>query len=170
MPYISSPTDSARLFYADYAARRNVGTDSASNDCRFNPPTPLTSTPAPCALKDLASQQLTLLFIHGWPMSHEMFVHLMLPLAHEYGIRCVAPDRRGFGRSEWAGDGDGGSSVEIVYETFAKDTLAVIQHAGVGKQGRPWVVVAASMVSLSIVLILTVFAHNIDAKHEHSAD
>ena len=37
-------------------------------------------------------------FIHGWPLSHEMWEYQMNELPN-YGLRCIAYDRRGFGRS-----------------------------------------------------------------------
>jgi non-heme chloroperoxidase len=137
MPYFPSPSDGASLYYADYRPRKRGPTTFATAS-------PLTTSPPPVELKSHAKQGLILVFIHGWPMSHEMFAHLMLPLAHDYGLRCVAPDRRGFGRSEW--NGAGARNKEITYETFAEDTLAVIQDAGVGTGGNPWVIIAASMV------------------------
>ncbi len=37
--------------------------------------------------------------IHGWPLSHEMWEYQLNELP-KYGIRCIAYDRRGFGRSD----------------------------------------------------------------------
>ncbi len=33
-------------------------------------------------------------------MSSQMFEHLLVPLCETHGFRCIAPDRRGFGKSE----------------------------------------------------------------------
>lgn len=52
-----------------------------------------------------------------------MYDHLMLPLSQTHGIRCIASDRRGFGRSEWCGP----EACEITYETFARDILAIVK-------------------------------------------
>ena len=40
-----------------------------------------------------------IVFIHGWPLSHQMFEYQMTPL-REVGFRCIAYDRRGFGKSD----------------------------------------------------------------------
>lgn len=104
MPYLSSPEDGASLFYTDYRP---------ANHLVFRPNDEAISK----------NKGKTLFFIHGWPMSGRMYDHLMLPLSQTYGIRCIASDRRGFGRSEWAGP----RPIEITYETFARDTLAIIK-------------------------------------------
>ena len=72
-------------------------------------------------------------------MSSEMFTHLLLPLCEDHHIRCIAPDRRGFGKSAFTGSQpiEGGP----IYDTFAEDTLEVLAVAGVGDV----VFVAASM-------------------------
>ena len=44
------------------------------------------------------------IFIHGWPLSHEMWEYQMNTLA-EQGLRCIAYDRRGFGKSDKPWDG-----------------------------------------------------------------
>lgn len=72
-------------------------------------------------------------------MSSEMYTHLMLPLSQNHKVRCIAPDRRGFGRSEWTGAKDAG---EITYETFARDTIAILETANIASD---WAWVAASM-------------------------
>ena len=38
-------------------------------------------------------------FIHGWPVSHAMWEYQITPL-REAGLRCIAYDRRGFGKSD----------------------------------------------------------------------
>lgn len=53
----------------------------------------------------------------------------MLPLTETYGIRCIASDRRGFGKSEW----NSSDSKNITYDTFAQDTIDVVQNAKTGK-------------------------------------
>lgn len=38
-------------------------------------------------------------FIHGWPLNHQMWEHQMRVLP-EAGFRCIGYDRRGFGKSD----------------------------------------------------------------------
>lgn len=59
-------------------------------------------------------------FIHGWPLDHQMWEHQMRVLP-EMGLRCIAYDRRGFGKSDkpWTG---------YDYDTFADDLKAVLDH------------------------------------------
>ncbi len=54
-----------------------------------------------------------ILFSHGWPLSADMWDYQMLFLASR-GYRCVAFDRRGFGRSSQPWEG-------YDYDTFADD-------------------------------------------------
>jgi non-heme chloroperoxidase len=58
------------------------------------------------------------LFIHGWPLSHEMFEYQFMAL-HKSGYRCIGIDLRGFGRSDkpWTG---------YNYDVFADDIKQVI--------------------------------------------
>lgn len=62
----------------------------------------------------------------------------MLPLCETHRIRCVAVDRRGFGKSEWSGTP---SATEINYSTFSKDTIHVLEELNLKKI----IFVAASM-------------------------
>lgn len=59
-------------------------------------------------------------FIHGWPLDHQMWEHQMRALP-EAGFRCIAYDRRGFGKSDkpWTG---------YDYDTFADDLKAVLDQ------------------------------------------
>lgn len=52
-------------------------------------------------------------FSHGWPLNADMWDYQMMALASQ-GLRCIAHDRRGFGRSDqpWTG---------YDYDTFADD-------------------------------------------------
>ncbi|TBU92499.1 alpha/beta fold hydrolase [Phytopseudomonas dryadis] len=61
-----------------------------------------------------------ILFSHGWPLDADMWEYQMLHLA-AHGYRCVAFDRRGFGRSSqpWSG---------YDYDTFADDIHQLIEH------------------------------------------
>ena len=67
-----------------------------------------------------STTQPTILFIHGWPLSHEMWENQVAYFA-DRGYRCVAYDRRGFGKSSkpWGG---------YDYDTFADDLKDVIQE------------------------------------------
>jgi len=58
------------------------------------------------------------LFIHGWPLSHEMFEYQFMAL-HKSGYRCIRIDLRGFGRSDkpWT---------SYNYDVFADDIKQVI--------------------------------------------
>ncbi len=39
------------------------------------------------------------ILIHGWPLDHQMWEHQLYELP-QHGIRCIAYDRRGFGKSD----------------------------------------------------------------------
>ncbi|WP_116106785.1 alpha/beta fold hydrolase [Lewinella sp. IMCC34191] len=58
------------------------------------------------------------IFIHGWPLTGDMFEYQMEPLSRE-GLRCIAYDRRGFGHSSKVGE-------SYNYDTLADDLNAVI--------------------------------------------
>lgn len=64
----------------------------------------------------------------------------MLPLCESHRIRCVAIDRRGFGKSEWSGI-QCSSTTAYNYDTFAKDTVQILEELNLQKI----VFVAASM-------------------------
>jgi len=63
-----------------------------------------------------------LVFIHGWPVNADMWEYQMPYLASQ-GLRTVAYDRRGFGRSDqpWTG---------YDYDTFADDLASLLDHLG----------------------------------------
>jgi non-heme chloroperoxidase len=56
-------------------------------------------------------------FSHGWPLNADMWEYQMTFLA-DHGLRCIAYDRRGFGRSSQPSTG-------YDYDTFA-DNLAMV--------------------------------------------
>jgi pimeloyl-ACP methyl ester carboxylesterase len=95
MPYVETP-DGTRLFYKDWGIA--FGPQAASGPQAGRP----------------------VLFLHGWPLNADMWEYQMAPLVAA-GFRCVAVDRRGFGRSDQPGCGYG-------YDTFADD-LAVLVTA-----------------------------------------
>ena len=57
-------------------------------------------------------------FIHGWPLTGDMFEYQTEQLSRE-GLRCIAYDRRGFGLSSKVGD-------SYNYDTLADDLHAVL--------------------------------------------
>ncbi len=59
-------------------------------------------------------------FIHGWPLNHEMWAYQLaeLPL---HNIRCIAYDRRGFGKSDRPWE-------SYDYDTLADDLKTVLDH------------------------------------------
>src|SRR5215208_4389852 len=60
------------------------------------------------------------LFVHGWVLGADMWEYQMTPLAAQ-GLRCIAYDVRGAGRSEQPGHG-------YDPDTLAGDLAAVIQQ------------------------------------------
>jgi pimeloyl-ACP methyl ester carboxylesterase len=56
--------------------------------------------------------------VHGWPLSGDMWEY-QIPALVGAGFRCIAADRRGFGRSDQPGEG-------YDYDTFADDLAEVI--------------------------------------------
>ncbi|HVX49843.1 MAG TPA: alpha/beta hydrolase [Chitinophagaceae bacterium] len=60
------------------------------------------------------------IFIHGWPMSHEMWEYQVYELALS-GLRCISYDRRGFGKSSKPLGG-------YDYDTMADDLASIIDN------------------------------------------
>jgi len=58
-------------------------------------------------------------FIHGWPLNHEMWEYQMTELPRQ-GLRCIAYDRRGFGKSSKPWE-------PYDYDTLAADLKAVLE-------------------------------------------
>lgn len=117
MPRFNSPVDNAQLFYRDYKPL----TTSTINSQSVRPPKP------------------AILFLHGWPYSSLMWDNIAVPLCEFHNFRCIAPDRRGFGKSDWDGPRSDGN---ITYNTFAQDTNYLVEDIlNLG----PFVVVALSM-------------------------
>ncbi len=59
-----------------------------------------------------------MVLLHGWPASSSMFEYQLVELP-KHGVRCIAPDTRGFGRSDWPWDG-------YTYDRLADDVGAVL--------------------------------------------
>lgn len=61
-----------------------------------------------------------LVFIHGWALNADIWEYQMAPLKQR-GLRCVAYDRRGCGRSSQPGHG-------YDYDTFADDLAVLLER------------------------------------------
>ena len=59
-------------------------------------------------------------FVHGWGLNSDMWEY-QLPELAERGLRCVAYDRRGHGRSDQPGEG-------YDFDTLADDLAELIEH------------------------------------------
>jgi pimeloyl-ACP methyl ester carboxylesterase len=59
-------------------------------------------------------------FIHGWPLTHAMWEYQLTPM-REAGFRCIAYDRRGFGKSEQ-------SLNNYSYEALADDLKCLLDE------------------------------------------
>ncbi|KAK5063165.1 hypothetical protein LTR84_005241 [Exophiala bonariae] len=151
MPYFQSTTDGARLHYVEYNPSPTpapTGEKAVGTAAPVPAPAPRFAISPTRDLSGLASGdpngQVTLVFIHGWPMSHRMFEHMLLRLSETHGVRCVASDRRGFGDSEWTGCVGKGET--ITYDTFARDTVDFLSAVQRGSRGLgAFYFVAASM-------------------------
>ncbi len=98
MPYIKTQDD-VSLFYKDWCTESRGTADAAAGS--------------------------TVVFIHGWPVNADMWEYQMAPLARQ-GLRCIAYDRRGFGRSDQPSGG-------YDYDTLADDLKALLD--GLDLQG-----------------------------------
>lgn len=65
------------------------------------------------------------ILIHGWPLSADSWDPVMIALS-EAGMRAIAYDRRGFGRSDHAASG-------YDYDTFADDLADLIGELGLDR-------------------------------------
>lgn len=86
-----------------------AGTDASGNDIKL-------------FYQDLnpGNAKSTVVLIHGWPLSHEMWDYQLTELP-SHGLRVVAYDRRGFGKSSQPWDG-------YNYDTLASDLKAVLDE------------------------------------------
>lgn len=107
MPFFSSPFDGAQLFYRDYKPSSRATAFRASPQFQEN-------------------AEQTLVFIHGWPYSSLAYENIIVELCETYRFRCIAADRRGFGKSEWNGVG-AADLKDIDYDVFADDTIHLIE-------------------------------------------
>ncbi|AEO69689.1 uncharacterized protein THITE_2120380 [Thermothielavioides terrestris NRRL 8126] len=125
MAIFSSPVDGASLFYRYYVPSSTPHRPGASLD----------------------RQPLTLVFLHGWPMSSRMYDQLIVPLVETHRFPVIAPDRRGFGDSHWSTPTTG----EVTFDTFVKDVVGLLEHL-LGSNPTPFVFVGASMGGTESVL------------------
>lgn len=125
MAIFRNDVDGAQLFYRYY--------------------TPSSSPHRPAATVE--RQPLTLVFLHGWPMSSRMFDQLIVPLVETHRFPVIAPDRRGFGNSDWSTP----RTAEVTFDTFVQDAVALLERVMRPNPG-PFVFVAASMGSSESVL------------------
>jgi non-heme chloroperoxidase len=58
--------------------------------------------------------------IHGWPLDHQMWQYQLAELP-KHGLRCIAYDRRGFGKSDKPWDG-------YNYDVLADDLKALLEQ------------------------------------------
>jgi pimeloyl-ACP methyl ester carboxylesterase len=83
------------------------------------------------------------LFVHGWGLNSDMWEY-QLPELADRGLRCIAYDRRGHGRSDQPGDG-------YDLDTLADDLAALIDHLDL----RELILVSHSMGSAEVARYLT---------------
>jgi non-heme chloroperoxidase len=70
--------------------------------------------------KDWGSGEPVVVFVHGWPLHSDMWQYQMIHLANA-GLRVIAYDQRGCGRSTDPGDG-------YDFDTLADDLASVIEQ------------------------------------------
>lgn len=62
-----------------------------------------------------------------------MWEYHILKLCQDHGYRCIAPDRRGFGQSEWNGRRSyEGAKRKISYDVFADDVIFLLEDLAIG--------------------------------------
>jgi pimeloyl-ACP methyl ester carboxylesterase len=127
MPRFQSSFDGAEIFFRDYIPSSVTAPDSPNS-------------------RNGDQQQPTIVFLHQWPLSSAMWQPLMVELTETYRLRCIAPDRRGFGQSDWNGLQPDRS--EIDYEVLARDIVDLLEKLKVGN----FIFVAASMAGGESVL------------------
>ncbi|KAM5361174.1 hypothetical protein ACJZ2D_013256 [Fusarium nematophilum] len=118
MPRYTSSFDGACLFYRDFKPATQPPPFRANHDTD-------------------ESQRPALVFLHQWPLSSRMYDPLLLNLCESHRFRCIAIDRRGFGKSDWTGP-DGG---DVDYRVLASDVVDLLDRIEPG----PLIFVAASM-------------------------
>lgn len=152
MPSFISPVDSTHLFYRDYVPAeaahrpRNRAAPNMALVCLHGwPSTQLPDTKKNPFLarnfKSMTPRRLTfslfLILVHSRlcrrrkiltrdvEVSSKMWEHLLVPLCETHRLRCIAPDRRGFGRSDWNSPD---SARCIDYNTFTADVIGLLEY------------------------------------------
>lgn len=131
MPYVQTNDsrfgEPVSIFYQDWggatsggAAQAGAAQAGATAGATATTSTSNSSFAGTASLSAASGSQPTVVLIHGWPLSHEMWDYQMTALA-EQGLRVVAYDRRGFGKSSkpWGG---------YDYDTLTDDLKAVIDE------------------------------------------
>ena len=105
MPFIASLHGAAQLYYRDYV-----------------------SATIPQPFLSIKESQATTppIFISAWPFPSNMYDHLLPTLIESHRFRCILPDRRGYGKSQWAGSA---LSTAIDYEAYASDPVQIVKTA-----------------------------------------
>ncbi|ROT41985.1 hypothetical protein SODALDRAFT_354102 [Sodiomyces alkalinus F11] len=89
-------------------------------------------------------QRLTLVFIHGWPMSSRMYDHFYSDLVDKHRYRIVATDPARF-RPKRLGWTNGPTTKDhVTWATFTADLTSLLEHLDVD----PFVFVAASILTI----------------------
>ncbi len=71
-----------------------------------------------------AGEGTPIILIHGWPLSSRLFAGNISALAEDYHV--IAPDLRGFGKTEMMGNPS-----EMRIEGYAQDVLAMMDELGI---------------------------------------
>lgn len=105
MPFVASLHDGAQLYYRDYVPATSP-----------QPFLPITESQATTPL----------IFTSAWPFPSHMYDNLFPELVESHRFRCILPDRRGYGKSEWSGPA---LSTTIDYGVFASDLVQIVKSA-----------------------------------------
>ena len=78
--------------------------------------------------KDWGARAATWSFSHGWPLSADAFEDLRCSFSASRGLRCIAHDRRGHGRSSqpWSGN---------EMDTYADDLAEFVEALDSARRG-----------------------------------
>lgn len=75
------------------------------------------------------------IFIHGWPLNHEMWEYQLAELP-KHNLRCIAYDRRGFGKSDRPWEGyDYDTLADDLNELITQLNLSVVTLVGFSMGG-----------------------------------
>ena len=108
---------------ADGASNRPKTENSATRRSRF--PYLAVDERTTLFYKDWGKGTPVVVFVHGWPLHSDMWQYQMLHLAAS-GVRVIAYDQRGCGRSS-----DPGSGYD--FDTLSDDLASLVEHLGLRK-------------------------------------